>query len=182
MIIAVYCSSREGLGPRYEAPAQALGQWIGQHGHTLIYGGVHAGLMHTVAQAAHDAGAHITGVVPERFKSRADALVDELVPCHDLAERKDIMTGRADLFVVLPGGIGTIDEWISTLSQIMVNGEHDHRGMIIVNTDNMYGPLLEQLRLTSQSPFARGKHIDMSVPVSTVPELIAALDHYADKE
>lgn len=178
MTIAVYCSSREGLPPEYVAPAQALGQWIGQHGHTLIYGGVNAGLMHTVAQAAHDAGARIIGVVPERFAARTDALVDEVIACHDLAERKDIMTSRAQLFVVLPGGIGTIDEWVSTLSQMMVDGPDSKFGIIVVNTGNMYGPMLQQLRLTAQSPFARGRRIDLSVPVATVPQLIEALNSF----
>ena len=78
MNVAVYCASRENLGEKYEAPAIALGKWLGENGHTLVYGGVKSGLMHTVAQAAHDAGAHIVGVVPERFVERADAVVDEV--------------------------------------------------------------------------------------------------------
>ena len=137
MNVAVYCASRENLGEKYEAPAIALGKWLGENGHTLVYGGVKSGLMHTVAQAAHDAGAHIVGVVPERFVERTDALVDEVVKCHDLGDRKVIMMDRADAFVVLPGGLGTLDEWLSTLSQIIVNID-DHRPIFVVNVDGMY--------------------------------------------
>ncbi len=174
MNIAVYCASREGLGAIYEAPAKALGKWLGENHHTLVYGGVKAGLMHTVAQAAHDAGAHIVGVVPKRFAHRTDAVVNEVVECDDLGDRKVIMMDRADAFVVLPGGLGTLDEWISTLSQIIVNDD-DHRPIFVVNVGGMYTHQLEQLRATAQSPFARGKHIDCSIEVADGPALIEAL-------
>lgn len=175
MNIAVYCASRENLGQPYEAPAIALGKWIGENGHTLVYGGVKAGLMHTVAQAAHGAGAHIVGVVPERFMDRTDTVVDEVVKCHDLGDRKVIMIDRADAFVVLPGGLGTLDEWLSTLSQIIVN-TNDRRPIFVVNAGGMYTHQLEQLRTTARSPFARGKHIDCSIEVADADELTAALE------
>ena len=175
MNIAVYCASREDLGEIYEAPSKALGKWMGENGHTLVYGGVKAGLMHTVAQSAHDAGAHIVGVVPMRFLARTDAVVDEVIECTDLGDRKVIMMDRADAFVVLPGGLGTLDEWLSTLSQIIVNVD-DHRPIFVVNTEGMYTHQLEQLRDTAHSPFARGKHIDCSIEVANGEELIAALE------
>ncbi|MDO4510633.1 MAG: TIGR00730 family Rossman fold protein [Bacteroidales bacterium] len=174
MNIAVYCASREDLEEKYVAPAKALGEWIGQNGHTLVYGGVKAGLMHTVAQAAYDAGAHIVGVVPMRFMARTDAVVHEVIECHDLGDRKVIMMDRADAFVVLPGGLGTLDEWLSTLSQIIVNVD-DHRPIFVVNVDGMYTHQLEQLRITANSPFARGKHIDCSIEVPDAQALIAEL-------
>ena len=96
MNIAVYCSSRSNLDRCFIDAAAALGEWIGKNGNNLVYGGSNAGTMHTLAQAAHDAGAHITGVVPQCFAHRADPLVDTLIPAKDLAERKDIMIGLAD--------------------------------------------------------------------------------------
>lgn len=151
MNVAVYCASRENLGEKYEAPAIALGKWLGENGHTLVYGGVKSGLMHTVAQAAHDAGAHIVGVVPERFVERTDAVVDEVVKCHDLGDRKVIMMDRADAFVVLPGGLGTLDEWLSTLSQIIVNID-DHRPIFVVNVPTNWNNCAT--RQTRRSPEA----------------------------
>ena len=179
MKIAVYCSSREDLAEKYVKPAQVLGQWIGKNGYTLVYGGVKSGLMHTVAQATHDAGGKILGVVPERFQHRTDVLAHQVVKCQDLGDRKTIMMDNADLFVVLPGGLGTIDEWISTLSQIIVNHD-DTRDIIVVNIDNMFAPQLEQLKVTAKSPFARGKHIDKSIPVNDSNELIQELQKYSN--
>ena len=175
MNIAVYCASREDLAEQYVIPAQALGEWIGKKGHTLVYGGVKAGLMHTVAQAAHDAGAHIVGVVPQRFLARTDAVVNDVIECEDLGDRKTIMMDHADAFVVLPGGLGTLDEWISTLSQIIVNVD-DHRPIIVVNVGGMYSHMLQQLKDTAGSPFARGKHIDCSIGVADAQEMIQELE------
>ena len=164
MNIAVYCSSRPELGETYEAPAKALGKWIGENGHTLVYGGVNAGMMHILAQAAHDAGAHII-----------DAVVSEVVECHDLGDRKVLMMDKADAFVVLPGGLGTLDEWLSTLSQIVVNVD-DRRPILVVNTLGIYTHQLQQLRETAASPFARGNHIDRSIEVADAPQLIETLN------
>ena len=175
MNIAVYCSSRPELGETYEAPAKALGKWIGENGHTLVYGGVNAGMMHTLAQAAHDAGAHIIGVVPMRFLARTDAVVSEVVECHDLGDRKVLMMDKADAFVVLPGGLGTLDEWLSTLSQIVVNVD-DRRPILGVNTLGIYTHQLQQLRETAASPFARGNHIDRSIEVADALQLIETLN------
>lgn len=181
MKIAVYCSSRDDLAEKYVKPAQVLGQWIGKNGHTLVYGGVAAGLMHTVAQATHDAGGKILGVVPNRFRHRTDSLVDKVIACQDLSDRKAIMTNSADLFVVLPGGLGTIDEWISTLSQIIVN-DGDTRDILVVNIDGMYNLQIEQLIEISKSPFARGKHIDKSIIVGNGDELVQELQKYSDRK
>ncbi len=179
MKIAVYCSSREGLAPQYVESAQALGAWIGEHGHTLVYGGVKSGLMHTVAQATHDAGGTVVGVVPERFTHRTDPVVDQVIGCHDLGDRKTIMMDHADAFVVLPGGLGTIDEWISTLSQLIVN-DGDQRSIVVVNTGGLYDHQLAQLTATAHSPFARGKHIDMSIAVNTIEELYVELEKISE--
>lgn len=177
MNIAVYCSSRAGLPQQYEDVARAAGRWIGEQGHTLVYGGVNAGLMHTVAQACHDAGGRIVGVVPDKFAARTDSIVDEVISTHDLADRKDVMTRMSDLFVVLPGGIGTIDEWISTLSQIMVN-EGDSRGIVAVNIDHLFDHQVEALKVIAHSPFARGHHIDMTAVVTNSDQLINYLTQY----
>lgn len=175
MNIAVYCSSRQGLSADIEATAIALGQWIGQNGHTLVYGGVNAGLMHTVAQASHDNGAHVVGVVPEYFMHRLDEVVDEVIETRDLNDRKDEMYRRSDAFVVLPGGIGTIDEWIATLSQITVDGSS--RRIVVMNLDGMYDRMIEQLQVTEESPFARVKGmVDISIIASTIDEMIESLE------
>ncbi len=180
MNIAVYCSSQAGLPEPYEAAARAAGQWIGSGGHTLVYGGVDAGLMHTVAQATHDAGGHVTGIVPERFVNRTDKVVDTVISTVDLSDRKMKMIEMADVFVVLPGGIGTIDEWISTLSQIIVNGDNDNRGIVAVNIGHIFDHQIAELKAMSQSPLARGKRIDMTTEVTTPTQLTDFLTKYQE--
>mgnify|MGYP003293488361 CR=1 FL=1 len=175
MNIAVYCSSRDGLPQHIEDIAVALGQWLGKNGHTLVYGGVHAGLMHTVAQAAHDSGARVVGVVPECFKQRIDEVVDEPVYTQNLNDRKAEMYSRSDHFVVLPGGIGTIDEWVATLSQITV--DQSPRRIVVMNLDGMYDHTVKQLEASSKSLFARvGNMLDISIITTTSQQMIEALE------
>lgn len=180
MNIAVYCSSRQGLDQKYIDIAQALGQWIGEHRHTLVYGGVDAGLMHVVAKHCHDSGGHVTGVNVDGFARRTDSLVDELILTQDLHERKSRMYQLADVFVVLPGGLGTADEWIATLSQMVVDNDNKRR-IIVSNVDGMYDSLMRYLEEMAQSPFARDQHLSLMVEVKDTIELIDCLTKYCDK-
>ncbi len=175
MNVAVYCSSRQGLEQEYIDLAQALGRWIGANGHTLVYGGVNAGLMHEVAQACHDAAGHIVGINIEAFKHRTDALVDEVIYTADLGERKAKMYQLADTFVVLPGGLGTADEWIATLSQLVVDGD-ESRIIVVANLHGLYDSLLRYLDEMAHSPFARDRHLDRSVVANSQEELIEKLN------
>lgn len=178
MKIAVYCSSRADLGTKVEDSARIIGKAIADCGAELIYGGVNAGLMHVIAQAAHDAGARIIGVVPEIFRHRADPLCDELILTTDLNERKGIMIAEADVFVILPGGLGTIDEWISTLSDIMVRETIDSvadRPILVLNLDGMYDGIVWQLSETASSVYARGKRVDRSLIFANAESLAHAL-------
>lgn len=174
MKIAVYCSSRNDLPQEYVKLAQSLGQWIGSNGHTLVYGGVNAGLMHITAQAVHDSGGDILGIIPECFKHRADVLNDELITTRDLNDRKSRMIEQADAFVVLPGGIGTIDEWISTLAQLTISDD-DNRGIIVANHEGMYDGTIRQLTDSANSIFSRGKDLNRSVMVNDAAQMIEQL-------
>lgn len=163
--VAVYCSSRSDLPVQVEQGAAAILKSLGDNAASLVYGGVNAGLMHFVAQAAADAGAPVIGIVPEVFAHRADALCTEIIHTSDLNTRKAAMIDMADIFVVLPGGIGTIDEWISTLSHIMVREKVDasaDKPILVWNFEGMYDGLIAQLSDTADSVYARGKNVDRS--------------------
>lgn len=179
MNIVVYCSAQDGLDAKYQQLAATLGQWIGQNGHTLVYGGVKSGLMHVTAQATHDAGGHLVGIIPEMFLHRLDPLCDEVVSTTDLAERKQRLIVRGDVFVVLPGGIGTLDEWISTLC-VMCIGDDDHRPIIVADIDNMFAGTIHQLEVLQQTPFARGKRLDRTIVTTTPANLLQALNDLTD--
>lgn len=178
MKVVVYCSSQAGLPEVVTEGAALIAQTIGECGAELVYGGVNAGLMHTVAQSAHDAGAHVTGIVPEIFKERADRLCDDVILTQNLSERKNRMIAAGDIFIVLPGGIGTIDEWISTLSDIMVRERVDagcNRPILVWNHDGMYDGTASQLTATTDSIYARGARIDRSMLFPTASRLAAHL-------
>ena len=176
MNIVVYCSSQEGLNDKCKQLAEALGQWIGQRGHTLLYGGSNAGLMHVTASATHEAGGHIVGVIPEMFRHRIDPVCDEVVYTANLGDRKQHMIEHGDVFVVLSGGIGTIDEWISTLA-VMTIGNDDPRPIIVANLDGMYDATVQQLAVLTRSPFARGKDLSRTLIARTPDDLLQFLNH-----
>ena len=180
MNVVVYCSANQELPDEITSIATALGQWIGENRHSLVYGGVKAGLMHITAQATHDAGCeNIVGIVPEFFKHRADPLCTELVLARDLNDRKSKLIERGDVFVVLPGGMGTIDEWISTLSHLMVEGivgGNSNRPIVVVNHNGMYDAMAQQLLNTARSQFSRSPVIDSSILVNNSQELINKLN------
>jgi len=175
MNIVVYCSAQENLPDKYQQLATRLGQWIGHHGHTLVYGGVNAGLMKILSTATHEAGGQITGVIPEMFISRIDAMCDTVVKTRDLAERKQYMIEQGDIFIILPGGIGTLDEWISTLC-IMCIGDDDLRPVIAANLDGMFDATISQLENLKLSPFGRGKDLSRTLIASSDDELLQLLD------
>ena len=117
-LICVYCSSSRDLNPKYYAAGEAIGRGLAERGWGLIYGGGNAGTMGAVARATKEAGGKVVGIIPEFMKKRELAFhaADELVTVDSMRERKRIMAERADAFITLPGGIGTLEE----VSEIMV--------------------------------------------------------------
>lgn len=172
--IVVYCSSREKLPQEYKDCAQALGEWIGRNGHNMVYGGVHAGLMSITAQATHDAGGRVVGVIPKMFLYRRSELNDELIITEDLNDRKARMIEMGDVYVVLPGGIGTIDEWIATLSHNLSAGVM--KKLVIVNINGIFDCQMKQIAETASSPFAHGDVMGRMVELTSVDEMLKVLE------
>ena len=143
MNICVFCSAND-VAPQYVAAAEKLGRWLGREGHTLVYGGANLGLMEAVARAAHEAGATVVGVVPAILEKtgRASDHIDVRVLCDSLDDRKAIMVERSDLFVALPGGVGTLDE-IFTVAAASI-GYH-HKRVVLLNIDGFWDSLLAML-------------------------------------
>lgn len=175
MNIVVYCSAQDNLADKYLQLAATLGQWIGQNGHTLLYGGADQGLMHVTAQACHEAGGHVIGVLPEVFRHRSDPACDEMVHTANLGDRKQYMIEHGDVFIVLPGGIGTLDEWLSTLT-IMCIGEDDHRPIIVLDPDGMFDATVQQLADLTRTPFGRGKDLTRTMITRSVTDLLQVLN------
>jgi uncharacterized protein (TIGR00730 family) len=141
-LLCVYCSSSRDLDPKYYAAGDAIGRGLAERGWGLIYGGGNAGTMGAVARATKAAGGRVVGIIPEFMKERELAFheSDELVTVDSMRERKRIMAERADAFVTLPGGIGTLEE----VSEIMVErGLALHaKPLVLLNQDGYFDGLL----------------------------------------
>lgn len=116
--VCVFCGSHLGEDPAFKELAESLGTAIGSHEMDLVFGGGGTGLMGIVSQAALSAGAHVTGVIPEILYNveRPEANLSKLIITPTMAERKRLMGKMADYFVVLPGGIGTMEETFEVLT------------------------------------------------------------------
>lgn len=173
--VCVYCASSESVAPEYRAVAAELGRALAREGWGLVYGGGSIGLMGEVARAALDAGAHVTGVIPHRLADREIALheVTELLRTNTMRERKALMDERSDAFVVLPGGIGTLEELVEiiTLKQL---GYHA-RAIVVLDARGYWDPLLAQLGRMVEERFAAADLVDLWQVTSTVDETVAAL-------
>jgi uncharacterized protein (TIGR00730 family) len=142
MNLCVYCGSRPGTDAAYAAAARRLGTLLGQGGHGLVYGGGNVGLMGIVADAALAAGARVVGVIPQALVQREvghTALSEQhIVP--DMHVRKRMMAERADAFVALPGGIGTLEELYEVWTWRQL-GYHD-KPVGLLNVAGFYDRLL----------------------------------------
>lgn len=142
MNICVYCSSSDAIAPDYFAAARALGKRISARGDTLVYGGAAVGLMGAVAHEVKAGKGTVVGVMPYLLQTERLTFkeADELVLTKGMRERKAVMEARADAFVILPGGFGTLEELseILTLRQL---GVHT-KPIVLFNVEGFYDPLV----------------------------------------
>lgn len=151
--IAVYCGSRFGDRPAYAQVARTLGRLIAQAGHSVVYGGGRVGLMGAVADAALATGGCVVGVIPQALMDRevGHAGLSELHVVQTMHERKQLMAERADAFIALPGGIGTLEEIYEVWSWQQL-GYHD-KPVALLNVDSYYDALLEFMRTSHERGF-----------------------------
>ena len=140
--VCVYCGSRDGTLPVYANVAREVGQWIGSHNGQLVYGGGNNGLMGLVAQATADAGGRVVGIIPKALqpKENTRTACNELHVVDTMHERKRMMAERADVFLALPGGIGTFEEFFEVWTWRQL-GYHD-KPIGLLNTQGYYDGLL----------------------------------------
>ena len=140
--ICVFCSSSDAVEAAFFDTAAELGAMLAWRGHTLVYGGTDVGLMGALARSAHQNGGKVVGIIPSAIQDKGIAYqsADELIVTRDLRERKALMEARADAFVALPGGFGTLEETLEilTLKQL---GLHS-KALVLLNSGGFYEPLL----------------------------------------
>jgi hypothetical protein len=141
--LCVYCGSSPGTDPAFVEAAQHFGKILAGNGVRLIYGGGSVGLMGALAQAVLDNGGTASGIIPEflTLRERPRRLAQELVVTRDMHERKRIMFERADGFVALPGGIGTLEEVVEQMTWAQL-GRHK-KPILIANINGYWDPLLK---------------------------------------
>jgi uncharacterized protein (TIGR00730 family) len=143
--VCVYCGSGAGEDPRYAESARVLGRSLAEARIRLVYGGGSVGLMGILARAVLDAGGEVTGIIPRFLEKRERVFPDvsELIVTEDMHERKMLMFERADAFVGLPGGIGTLEEYIEQLTWVQL-GQH-RKPMLLANIAGFWQPLIDLL-------------------------------------
>ncbi len=144
--ICVYCGSRHGVRPAYTAAARALGAAIGSRGWQLVYGGGKVGLMGEVADAVLAHGGRVVGVIPESLKKLevGHQALTELHVVPTMHVRKQMMAERADAFIALPGGIGTLEELYEVWTWRQLGYHTSPIGLL--NVDGYYDDLLRFMR------------------------------------
>lgn len=169
--ICVYCGSNSGRSPTYARAAETLGRDIAEAGLRLIYGGGSIGLMGIVARTVLDNGGAVTGIIPQFLKDREVMLgeASELLVTDDMHERKRIMFEKADAFVALPGGIGTLEEVVEMMTWAQL--EQHEKPILIVNTEGFWEPLIAQFQRMTDDGFLHkeflGDHIALPVRFCT---------------
>ena len=171
MRIAVYCSAKDAIPERFLALGDALGKWIGENGHTLLYGGATGGLMTRVSEAAKAAGAFVMGVITRRIiaAGRQANNCDNLIMVANMSERKQIIRSNSDVIVCLPGSYGTLDEMMDATSSGIV-GEH-RTPIFVLNYEGFYEPLKQQIKLMEQLQFIPQQQVCKPIFVDTLEEL-----------
>ena len=174
--VAVFCASSERVNPFYPRLAGQVGAELAARGWTLVSGGGSVGMMGALARAARAAGARTVGVIPRALAELevADHDADELVVTSDMRERKGLMDARADAFLTLPGGIGTLEE----LLEIWVSrslGMHA-KPVVVLDPLGDFAPLRAQIERLVTAGFVRSSAAGEVRWAQTVAEAFGALE------
>jgi uncharacterized protein (TIGR00730 family) len=176
MQICVFCSANQQIDPDFFVSTEALGRWMAEKGHTLVFGGVNQGLMECVGKAVRESGGTTIGVIPRIVErsGRISDYVDVEILCDDLTDRKQLMLDRSDAFIALPGGIGTIDE-IFTIAASATIGYHQKR-VILYNMKGFWDGVIQMLDDLQTKGMIRGNwrdYIQVASSLDEIEELLA---------
>jgi uncharacterized protein (TIGR00730 family) len=151
--VCVYCGSSGGANPLFAAAAEQFGARLAQRGIGLVYGGGDNGLMGIVARSVVTHGGQVTGIIPDFLKQKEGVLEDarEMVVVPDMHTRKRLMFERADAFVALPGGVGTLEELVEQLTWVQL-GRH-RKPVLIADVAGFWRPLLALLAHMREQAF-----------------------------
>ena len=160
MKVCIFCSANDKIDPIYFQKTEELGRYCAENGHSIVFGGCNLGLMECVGKAAQEAGGQTIGIVPRIVESHGGVsnYVGVHIPCEDLTDRKALMMAKSDLFIALPGGIGTLDE-IFTVASSHTIGYH-HKPIVLYNINGFWSSLIAMLDDLSGKGMIRGEWRD----------------------
>jgi uncharacterized protein (TIGR00730 family) len=171
MKICVFCSANQQIDPDFFGLTEELGKWAAENGHTIVFGGVNQGLMECVGKAAKQVGGRTIGIIPMIVEKsgRTSDYVDIEIPCDNLSDRKQLMMDKSDVFIALPGGIGTLDE-IFTVAASATIGYHQ-KPVILYNLKGFWNPLIQLLDDLQERGMVRGQWRDYINVISKLEDL-----------
>ncbi len=177
--VCVFCGSSFGSSEIYGAGARAFGSELAQRGIDLVWGGSHVGLMGVVADAVLDGGRLAIGVIPEFMLDRelAHRGASEPIVVDSMHTRKATMAARADAFVLLPGGLGSFEEFFEVYTWAQI-GLH-HKAIGVLNLAGYFDPLLELLQHAAREGFVQPKNLRLLVTDAEPAGLLDKLDVFA---
>lgn len=180
--LCVFCGASSGKRPVYQEAAKKLGQTLAAENIELVWGGGHVGLMGCVADATLAAGGKVFGVIPEFMADRelAHPLATELQVVDSMHTRKATMAERADGFIAMPGGMGTLDELFEILTWGQLQLHYKPIGLL--NVDGFFTPLLNMIHHMVEEGFVRPHHLNLFCVADSAIELIDLMRNYQAQE
>ena len=171
MKICVFCSANQQIDPEFFAMTEELGKWVAKNGHSIVYGGVNQGLMECLGKATKEARGRTIGIIPMIVEKsgRMSDYVDIEIPCDNLTDRKQLMMDQSDVFIALPGGIGTLDE-VFTVAASATIGYHD-KLVILYNMKDYWNPLIAMLDELQSKGMIRGNWRDYIKTADSIEEI-----------
>lgn len=177
--IGVFLSSHSDVPEAFRQATVGVGQWLGERGHTLVYGGSRYGMMEELAQSARAAGARVYGVVPQIVSERGfvSDCIDVEFRTADLHDRKQVLEREAEVFVALPGGIGTLDEVFTILGQVSIG--ITQKWVVLYNADGCWEKLVALLDALVEQRLVSPQQLAHLLVVDSIAALDAAVEAIA---
>ena len=171
MKICVFCSANQQIDPDFFTMTEELGRWAAENGHSIVYGGVNQGLMESLGKATKEAGGRTIGIIPMIVEKsgRTSDYVEIEIPCDNLSDRKQLMMDQSDVFIALPGGLGTIDEIFTVVASATI-GYHQ-KTVILYNMKGFWNSLIALLDDLQAKEMIRGNWQDYIKTADSIEEI-----------
>ena len=176
--ICVFCGSSMGFNPIFREKAAELGRILADNGCELLYGGGSVGLMRVIADVMMERGCKVTGTITQHLMNMhvGHAKIDEMIVVETMAERKKVLEDMADGFIVMPGGIGTMDEFFETyvLSQLRVFD----KPVALFNVDGYYDGIVQFIDHIAKEGFMRKEHAENLIVSDDPKDLLEKMKQF----